>query len=134
MAIACWPLRCQKQTICELAQAEISEPIAMFETDKYDSALHRQRAALPQMNYEPVGNIDGMSFLLWAEHCVECAAPACYASCDLYQPRKDSRCRRFAFGAYKNTAFDSARGYGVEIRFKKMGKARGIWQCQHSTD
>jgi FkbH-like protein len=94
----------------------------MFEIDKYDGALHRHAPALPQMNYEPVGNIDGMSFLLWAEHCVECAAPACYTSCDLYQPRNDSRCRRFAFGAYKNTAFDSARGYGVEIRFKKWAK------------
>jgi len=94
----------------------------MFETDKYDSKLHRERPASPEFKYEPVRNIDGMSFLLWGEHCVECAAPACYASCDLYEPRSDWRCRRFSFGAYKNPAFPSARGYGVEVRFKKWAK------------
>src|SRR6266446_6745992 len=94
----------------------------MFETDKYDSKLHRERPASPKLNYQLVQNIEGMSFLVWGEHCVECAAPACYASCDLYEPRIDSRCRRFAFGAYKNSAFPSARGYGVEVRFKKWAK------------
>jgi FkbH-like protein len=94
----------------------------MFETDKYDSKLHLEMPASPEFKYEPVKNIDGMSFLLWGEHCVECAAPACYATCDLYEPRSDSRCRRFTFGAYKNSAFPSARGYGVEVRFKKWGK------------
>ncbi len=94
----------------------------MFETDKYDRALHSEPPVSPQIGYEPVDNIDGISFLLWAEHCVECAAPSCYQSCDLYQPRSDWRCRRFAFGAYKNPAFRSLRGYGVEVRFKKWAK------------
>ena len=53
---------------------------------------------------------------------MECAAPACYASCDLYQPRADGRCRRFAYGAFKNFNFPSLRGYGVEISFKKWAK------------
>jgi FkbH-like protein len=94
----------------------------MFETDKYDRTLHLERPASPRVAYEPVDNIRGMSFLFWAEHCVECAAPSCYSSCDLYQPRSDWRCRRFAFGAYKNPAFRSLRGYGVEVRFKKWAK------------
>src|SRR6266446_3426434 len=94
----------------------------MFETDKYDSKLHRERPASPKLNYQLVQNIEGMSFLHWGEHCVECAAPACYSSCDLYQRRSDLRCRRFAFGAYKNPSFPSLRGYGVEISFKKWAK------------
>jgi FkbH-like protein len=94
----------------------------MFETDKYDRKLHREPPAQPEVKYQHLENMDGMSFLLWAEHCVECAAPACYSSCDLYEPRSDWRCRRFAFGAYKNPAFASARGYGVEVRFKKWAK------------
>jgi len=60
--------------------------------------------------------------LQWAEHCVECAAPGCYQSCDLYQARPDIRCRRFTFGALKNRNFPSLRGYGVEISFKKWAK------------
>jgi FkbH-like protein len=98
----------------------------MFETDKYDRTLHREPPALPQLAYEPVKNIDGISFLLWAEHCIECAAPSCYSSCDLYQPRSDWRCRRFTFGVYKNPGFPSARGYGIEVRFKKWAKLETV--------
>lgn len=63
-----------------------------------------------------------MSLLYWAEHCVECAAPSCYQTCDLYQPRTDTRCRRFTFGAYKNRNFRTSCGYGVEVSFKKWAK------------
>jgi FkbH-like protein len=94
----------------------------MFELDKYDAKLHKVTPAAPAIPYEPVSDVSGMSLLLWAEHCVECAAPACYATCDLYQARSDSRCRRFAYGAYKNRSFKSWRGYGVEISFKKWAK------------
>ena len=94
----------------------------MFEFDKYDPKLHREPAATPATSYAPADDVEGLAFLHWGEHCVECAAPACYASCDLYQARSDERCRRFAFGAYKNHAFRSMRGYGVEISFKKWAK------------
>lgn len=94
----------------------------MFEVDKYDRSLHRNQPAVPERGYEPASDVEGMSLLYWGEHCVECAAPACYSSCDLYQPRSDRRCRRFAFGAYKNPAFPSLRGYGIEVSFKKWAK------------
>jgi FkbH-like protein len=98
----------------------------MFELDKYDVSLHRAAPLAPEIPYEPASDVTGMSLLLWAEHCVECAAPACYTSCDLYQPRSDLRCRRFTYGAYKNSAFASLRGYGVEVAFKKWGKLEAI--------
>ncbi|MGH8013241.1 MAG: HAD-IIIC family phosphatase [Candidatus Binataceae bacterium] len=94
----------------------------MFEFDKYDPKLHQIGAASPLRDYEFESNVTGIALLLWGEHCVECAAPACYQTCDLYQPRLDSRCRRFAYGAYKNRAFNSFRGYGVEVSFKKWAK------------
>ena len=99
----------------------------MFEFDKYEKALHRDSPATPVTPFMPASDIAAMSLLVWGEHCVECAAPSCFVSCDLYQPRPDQRCRRFAFGAYKNTAFPSSRGYGVEVVFKKWAKleARG---------
>jgi FkbH-like protein len=94
----------------------------MFEFDKYDPKLHGEKPASPALAYVPADDVAAISFLHWGEHCVECAAPACYSSCDLYQPRFDMRCRRFAFGAYKNRAFRSLRGYGVEVSFKQWAK------------
>src|SRR5262245_33004249 len=94
----------------------------LFEFDKYDPDLHQLAPASPTLPYERASNIEKSSLLYWAEHCVECAAPSCYKSCDLYQPRTDIRCRRFTFGAFKNRNFASARGYGVEIAFKKWAK------------
>ena len=38
------------------------------------------------------------SMLVWGEHCSECAAPECYVTCSLYDPRPDNRCRRFVNG------------------------------------
>jgi FkbH-like protein len=97
----------------------------MFEFDKYDRSLHRDAPATPGPSpFEPLARSElaGMSLLFWGEHCVECAVPACYSTCDLYQARSDLGCRRFAFGTYKNRAFKSIRGYGAEIAFKKWAK------------
>jgi FkbH-like protein len=96
----------------------------MFELDKCDfnSHLHNESPARPAGPLEPVADVEGMALLLWGEHCIECAVPACYSTCSLYQPRSDLRCRRFQFGCIKNEAFKSIRGYGVEISFKKWAK------------
>ncbi len=98
----------------------------MFEFDKYDPTAH-VAAAAPAVPYTPFGGGGSRSFLVWGEHCIECAAPACYSSCDLYEARPDRRCRRFQFGVFKNRAFASAAGYGAELVFKRWGKleARG---------
>ena len=99
----------------------------MFEFDSYQSRLRDAAPLTPQEAYEPVRNITAMALIFWGEHCVECAAPACFSSCDLYQQRPDLRCRRLVWGMFRNTAFDSLRGYGTEISFKQWGKveARG---------
>jgi FkbH-like protein len=96
----------------------------MFEFDKceFNPHLHKESPARPAGPFEPVANVEGMALLLWGEHCIECAVPACYSTCNLYQPRSDLRCRRFQFGCLKNEAFKSIRGYGVEISFKKWAK------------
>ena len=94
----------------------------MFDLDEYEGKLHNEQPAAPTEKYQHAKDIKEMSLLFWGEHCVECAAPSCYQSCDLYQPRPDKRCRRFAYGAFKNREFPSLRGYGVEISFKKWAK------------
>ena len=100
----------------------------MFEFDQNETKDQARFAAVdPVGAYEPVPGIRAMSFLMWGEHCTECAAPDCFATCDLYKPRPDGMCRRFAHGVYRNKNFKTMRGYGAEIVFKKWGKleARG---------
>lgn len=38
------------------------------------------------------------TLMQWAEHCSECAMPACFTSCAFYNPRIDLKCRRFPGG------------------------------------
>ena len=93
----------------------------MFETDQYEANLHTEAPARPASPYSPVDAVAEMSFLVWGEHCTECAAPECYQTCDLYRPRPDTRCRRFKFGIYRNTEFPCLRGYGAEVVFRQWG-------------
>ncbi|HTP32843.1 MAG TPA: HAD-IIIC family phosphatase [Candidatus Acidoferrales bacterium] len=93
----------------------------MFEFDQYESKLHHDAPAAAVAGYPQDGAVAKLSLLSWGEHCTECAAPACYQTCDLYQARPDTRCRRFHFGIYKNRRFSSLRGYGAEVSFKKWG-------------
>lgn len=69
-----------------------------------------------------VSRVRRASLLAWEEHCIECAAPACYASCDLYRDRGDGQCRRVRFGPRANREFAGWRGYGVEAAFEKWAK------------
>ncbi len=96
----------------------------MFEFDEYEKGLHAGPVEPNRATYQPATDIEEMSFLHWGEHCIECAAPDCYATCDLYQRRPDGNCRRFAYGIYKNKRFHSLRGYGAEISFKTWGRLK----------
>lgn len=94
----------------------------MFEFDQYQRGFRERAPARRPEPYRHVTDIAKMSFMLWGEHCLECAAPGCYATCDLYQRRPDGRCRRFAYGISRNRKFPSLRGYGAEITFKTWAK------------
>jgi FkbH-like protein len=67
------------------------------------------------------------STLVWSEHCTECAMPACYSSCDLYHPRHDLHCRRFAADLTAAPAGGSG-GEWMTVRFRRWGRlqAEGI--------
>lgn len=92
----------------------------MFEFDK--GKRRHDTAARPQAAYTPFEGGRRRAFLVWGEHCTECAAPDCYASCSLYAARPDGRCRRFDYGVHRNRHFRSATGYGAEIVFRRWGK------------
>lgn len=99
----------------------------MFEFDKYAPDLMSHAPSRPASGYTPFEGGRRRAFLVWGEHCTECAAPECFTSCDLYAARSDERCRRFEYGIFKNRAYASAAGYGAEVIFKRWGKieARG---------
>ena len=50
----------------------------MFEFGQYESNLNLGNTH-PQQTYTPFSNATKRAFLLWAEHCAECAAPDCYS-------------------------------------------------------
>ena len=93
----------------------------MFEIHQYDANLQTEQPLRAGTPYSASDDIAEVSFLVWGEHCTECASPACYQTCDLYAPRPDGRCRRFKYGIYQNRHFASFRGYGAEVAFKKWG-------------
>lgn len=63
---------------------------------------------------------EAQALLAWTEHCVECAAPSCYATCDLYDPTPLGKCRRFDNGIVPVPRAGQAPL--AEIRFKRWGK------------
>jgi FkbH-like protein len=94
----------------------------MYEVDKYESHRHTTLPVRPATAYDAIHEVAKMSMLAWGEHCIECAAPSCFETCDLYQQRPDRRCRRFSYGIFPNHHFPSLRGFGAEVAFKRWGK------------
>jgi FkbH-like protein len=73
------------------------------------------------------GKILSRTLIPWGEHCTECGWPTCYSTCELYAPREDLKCRRFADGMVRVDCEGSLNGYLLKISFKRWGKlwARG---------
>lgn len=70
------------------------------------------------------------SFLVWGEHCTECAVPVCYGKCAKYRKRKDGRCRLFKEEISK-VSFNHQVGY--EIYFEGWAKLESFYRFrQHS--
>jgi HAD superfamily phosphatase (TIGR01681 family) len=64
--------------------------------------------------------------LRWSEHCVECAAPACYEACDLFLPSSESGCRRFLHGIRRTERYATLRDWSHEIVFLPWGNLRAV--------
>ena len=68
------------------------------------------------------GTVKGISVMPWEEHCTECAMPKCYETCDLYEPRKDGKCRRFIGGIVPINTVSNVQNHIVRIAFKRWGQ------------
>jgi FkbH-like protein len=84
-------------------------------TDQIPSEVMRSFARLR-------GQLKSRTVLPWSEHCTECVWPSCYSTCDLYSPRPDGGCRRFADGMVRIDSPATANAYLLKIRFKRWGK------------
>lgn len=86
-------------------------------------ALDQIPADIVQRFTERRAAISARSVLAWSEHCTECAAPACFQTCDLYEARyPDAQCRRFVNGMVRIDHPESISGYLLKIAFKRWGK------------
>jgi len=56
----------------------------------------------------------------WCEHCVECGAPTCYATCEKFKPSHCGWCERFENGIELARLANGAKVWAV--RFKPWGK------------
>src|SRR5262245_49553222 len=61
----------------------------------------------------------------WEEHCTECSWPACYTSCDLYNPRNDGNCRRTIDGFSPVVDAPVLGGHVVRVRFRRWAQLTG---------
>lgn len=97
----------------------------MFQLDWYDEKAFRKRE---KEENEDIGsffnkaNVAAVGLTFWAEHCLECAPPLCYKSCENYSKRADGRCRRTEYGLKKEACGNSLLGYGVRLKFRCSAK------------
>jgi len=91
---------------------------------QFEDAKPKTRATRAARPAEPAGeapNVTHRTLLAWGEHCVECAAPACYSTCDLYLATSAGKCRRFEDGIVPNRV-SGGSGPAAEVRFRRWGK------------
>jgi hypothetical protein len=67
-------------------------------------------------------SVEARSMLVWGEHCTECVMPSCYASCALYMPRQDLKCRRFDQGIVPVRTSSSGEVPAMRVSFRKWEK------------
>ena len=68
------------------------------------------------------GDVETIAPLFWADHCLECSPPACYASCAMFEANEIGRCMRVDFmelGRVPGFDFPVAH-----LRFRKWAKLR----------
>jgi hypothetical protein len=84
-------------------------------------------AEVEARRYARTGAASLRTSLVWAEHCTECAMPACYTNYELYTAAARLHCRRF----YTDLAHATSAASGdpwLAVHFRKWGRlqAHGV--------
>ncbi len=74
-----------------------------------------------QLNIRDRFSVAAVRPTMWEEHCLECAAPACFGNCLHYEARSDGRCKRFENGLLTFPHERACCGQGVRVKFRKWG-------------
>jgi FkbH-like protein len=90
--------------------------------------LEQELIALPK-SHTSQPSVERVLPLYWEEHCVECAIPSCYQTCQLYKERKDLKCARFAYGIFPNTNTSGLLNFGADITFERWAKLESYWSA-----
>lgn len=93
-----------------------------FEIDGGDFTDAEIPHAVKSAFHDGDARITAVAIIPWEEHCIECAMPACYQTCDLYVPRKDGNCRRFMAGLTSVQNPHTVFGHLAGVTFKKWGQ------------
>ena len=97
----------------------------MFQFDWASPSLWSQEAAQLTANPSHLdGSVQGAMFIQWQEHCIECAIPHCYSTCNLYVQRRDRKCARLVYGMIRNPDFAGLLNSGVDLRFRRGARSR----------
>ena len=77
-----------------------------------------------ELNYEikDKRKIVALAPIIWAEHCVECAAPLCYGTCPKFRRRKDGRCQLFKNSISSLKDNKSLYGESINVEFEGWAK------------
>ena len=87
-----------------------------------DRSVETLTAQQRQQFHDVDADVVAFSLIPWEEHCTECAMPACFTSCDLYEARPDGKCRRFKYGIKPLRGVPTLQGYAVKIEFKRWAQ------------
>jgi FkbH-like protein len=93
----------------------------MFQLDWYDGSKQGKVIDKAISAYD-LTKIEKVQFTFWAEHCLECAPPECYKSCEYYMQRIDGRCKRTEHGQELYPYKDAILNKGVVIKFRPWAK------------
>ena len=96
----------------------------------FEFADKQKHHAFPQYDTNRAVKPESISYigpLVWQEHCVECAMPACYETCAHYKPRADGRCRLFKYGIERFENEYAILNQNVVIDMNEWAKLESFW-------
>ena len=80
----------------------------------------------PKLDIAAQFDVQNVRPAMWEEHCLECSAPACFASCPHFEARRDGRCRRFENGLRAFPERRACCGQGARVKFRPWGNMMTI--------
>jgi FkbH-like protein len=93
--------------------------------DKRNYVRHERPATLRPSHFLGLDDIALVRSSYWAEHCLECGEPDCYATCQLFGQRADGRCKRFKYGIHHTSDFGDSP-FAAEVHFLRWAKLESI--------